>query len=175
MLKKRALFLDRDGVINIEKGYVYRKEDFEFVEGIFDLVKQANQRNYLVIIVTNQSGIGRGYYDEEDFNILTKWMIKEFIKNKCRIDAVYFCPHHPLFGIGKYRVDSEFRKPKPGMFLQAEKELRIDMSESIVIGDQKSDMQAGEAAKVTSLLYLKGECANCININSLRDAIGHLR
>ena len=99
----KALFLDRDGVINIDYGYVYKKEKFIFINGIFNLVKQAKLKDYKVVVITNQSGIGRGYYSERDFLLLTKWMKEVFIKNEALIDKVYYSPFHPVFGIGKYK------------------------------------------------------------------------
>ena len=155
-MKKPALFLDRDGVINLDHGYVHTPEKFEFVDGIFDVVAAANRVGYIVVVVTNQAGIGRGYYSEAQFYALTDWMKEKFAKHGAKIDAVYFCPYHPEHGIGKYRCESEFRKPAPGMLLQAQRELNIDLSSSIVVGDKASDMQAGRAAGVGRLLLLGG-------------------
>lgn len=152
-----ALFLDRDGVINIDHGYVYRQEDVEFVDGIFELVAQAHRAGYLVIIVTNQAGIGRGYYDEADFHALMDWMSNRFIGQGGKIDAVYFCPDHPEHGIGKYYRNTEFRKPGAGMLLQAAQEWGIDMQHSIMVGDKLSDMEAGRTAEVGTLFFLTAE------------------
>lgn len=152
-----ALFLDRDGVINIDHGYVHRPEDFQFVDGVFQLVAAANQAGYCVIVVTNQAGIGRGFYTEAQFNSLTKWMCAEFVKRNGTIDAVYFCPYHPEHGIGKYKQESQHRKPAPGMLLQAALEHGIDMPASIIVGDKFSDMQAGQRAGVGTLLYFGSE------------------
>ena len=146
--KKAALFLDRDGVINIDHGYVFRPIDFHFIEGIFELVAVANRLGYLVVVVTNQAGIGRGYYSEADFHTLTDWMREQFARQGAQIDAVYFSPNHPEHGIGNYRHESVFRKPGPGMFFQAAEELGIDLSSSIMVGDKLSDMLAAEAAGV---------------------------
>jgi len=151
-----ALFLDRDGVINLDHGYVHTPERFEFVDGIFDLVVAANRAGYVVVVVTNQAGIGRGYYSEKQFYALTDWMKAKFAEQGALIDAVYFCPYHPEHGIGKYRRESEFRKPAPGMLLLAQRELNIDFSRSIFVGDKASDMQAGRAAGVGRLLHLGG-------------------
>ena len=156
-MSRPALFLDRDGVINADYGYVHRPEEFEFVEGIFELVAAANKAGYLVVVVTNQAGIGRGYYTEAQFHALTDWMKTKFNEHGAIIDAVYFCPYHPEHGIGAYRRESEFRKPAPGMLLQAQSELDIDMAQSIFIGDKPSDMAAGRAAGVSTLLHLDGE------------------
>lgn len=151
-MRKRALFLDRDGVINKDHGYVHRPEDFEFVEGIFELVAAAKRAGYLVVVVTNQSGIGRGYYTEADFHDLMGWVNSRFVEHDGQIDAVYFSPFHPEHGIGDYRRESDCRKPAPGMFLNAQSELNIDMEQSILIGDKPSDMAAGLAAGVGTCL-----------------------
>lgn len=156
-MNRPALFLDRDGVINVDHGYVHTPEAFEFVEGIFELVASANRNGYLVVVVTNQAGIGRGFYSELVFHALTKWMKARFAEHGGIIDAVYFCPYHSEHGIGEYRRHSEFRKPAPGMLRQAQSELSINMEQSILIGDKPSDMVAGYAAGVGTLLHMRGE------------------
>jgi D-glycero-D-manno-heptose 1,7-bisphosphate phosphatase len=153
---KPALFLDRDGVINVDHGYVCKADDFHFVEGIFELVAEANRAGYWVVVVTNQAGIGRGYYSEADFHDLTEWMKMRFVEHGAHIDAVYFCPFHPEHGIGEFRKDSNCRKPAPGMLLQAGYDLSIDFEKSILVGDKSSDMAAGQAAGVSTLLHLGG-------------------
>lgn len=158
-MSHRALILDRDGVINEDKGYVYKVEDFVFIDGIFDLVLSANKKKLLVVVVTNQSGIGRGFFSEEDFIFLTNWMETQFLCYGAHIDATYFCPDHPVYGLGKYKRDTNMRKPGPGMLLQAEKELSLNLEKSIIIGDSKRDVAAGLAAGVgTRLYYGQGEC-----------------
>jgi len=152
-----ALFLDRDGVINIDHGYVYCPADFQFIEGIFELVAAANRAGHLVIVVTNQAGIGRGYYTEKDFHALTDWMKDQFVQHGAYIDDVYFCPFHPEHGIGDYCRESEDRKPKPGMLIKAAHEHDIDLSASIIVGDKITDMQAGSSAGVGSLYYFGSE------------------
>lgn len=153
-MSRSALFLDRDGVINIDHAYVSKKEHFEFVEGIFELCRNAKQLGFLICVVTNQAGIGRGYYTEKDFLELTDWMCNVFSKEGSEIDKVYFCPTHPEHGVGEYKIDSRFRKPGPGMILQAADELGIDLAKSILVGDKETDIQAGIAAGVgCNLLY----------------------
>ena len=154
MKPARALFLDRDGVINKDFGYVHRKEDVVFIDGVFSLAVAARTRGYLVIVVTNQAGIGRGYYTEEDFSELMVWVEGEFRKHGAGIDAVYFCPFHPVHGLGKYKKESRFRKPEPGMILLAAQEHAIDLASSALVGDSPSDMRAGLAAGVGSLFFL---------------------
>ena len=143
-----ALFLDRDGVINIDHAYVHRREDFDFVEGIFELVRTARERGYLVFVITNQAGIGRGKYTEADFHTLTEWMCGEFAAQGASIDKVYFCPYHAEHGVGHYKVDSPFRKPNPGMILQAAQEFDVDLGASLLLGDMETDIQAGARAGV---------------------------
>ena len=149
-----ALFLDRDGVINVDHGYVHRIEDFEFIPGIFELCRAARALDHKLVVVTNQAGIARGLYAEPDFHALTAWMKQRFADEGAPLDGVYFCPTHPTAGIGRYRVESEFRKPGPGMLLQAVADLDIDVSHSTIVGDKTSDMQAGAAAGVSQLLLL---------------------
>lgn len=148
-----ALFLDRDGVINIDHAYVCKPENFQFVEGIFELCRTAKQLGFLLCVVTNQAGIGRGFYSEDDFLSLTEWMCQAFSAEGVIIDKVYFCPTHPEHGIGDYKIASPFRKPGPGMLLQAAKELDIDLARSVLIGDKTSDIQAGIAAGLSCNLF----------------------
>lgn len=156
-MRKSAVFLDRDGVINMDHGYVFRKEDFHFIDGIFDLVQTCNELGYLVVIVTNQSGIGRGYYTEKNFFDLMIWMKKIFEKNNSKIDAVYFSPYHPIYGIGKYKKDDQSRKPNAGMLMQASKDLGIKLESSIMVGDKLSDLYAGVAAGVGQNILFSSE------------------
>lgn len=153
-LKNKALFLDRDGVINIDHGYVHKVKDFYFVEGIFDLTREAVTKGYLIFIITNQSGIGRGFYSINDFNLLTNWMCKRFIAEGVTVSKVYYSPYHPTHGKGKYKQDHMSRKPNSGMIDQAAAEFHIDLSESILIGDKLTDIQAGKSAGIgTNILY----------------------
>ena len=138
---KKALFLDRDGVINEDAGYVYRREDFVFKEGIFAALREFVKAGYALVVVTNQSGIGRGYYTLEQFDELCGFMLGEFEKEGVKIEKIYFCPHAP-------EADCLCRKPKPGMLLNAANELNIDLARSIMIGDKDSDVQAGQSAGV---------------------------
>lgn len=174
---KPALFLDRDGVINVDHGYVHSIEKFQFIDGIFNLVQTANENGYLTVIVTNQSGIGRGYYTEAQFHTLTQWMQEKFNQNAARIDKVYFCPFHPTHGIEKYKQDSDLRKPKPGMLLTAATELNIDLEKSIMLGDRDSDMAAGKAAGIQKLILFGDSLCNVksvIKVQRHADVIPHL-
>ena len=145
---KSAFFLDRDGVININHGHVHKREDFDFIDGIFDVARYAHQQDYKLVVITNQAGIGRGYYTEDDFHQLTDWMCKQFSTGGAPIERVYFSPYHPTAGIGEYLKDDFSRKPHPGMILQARAELDLDLASSVLIGDKASDIQAGIAAGV---------------------------
>lgn len=154
-----ALFLDRDGVINIDFGYVHTKKNFVFNEGIFELVSYANSKGYLVIIITNQAGIAKGIYTEEDFHVLTKWMSQQFSLKKGKIEKTFFCPYHKDGTIQKYRKISEDRKPAPGMILKACKEFNIDPLKSLLVGDNESDIVAGISSNIgKSIFYGTSSC-----------------
>ncbi len=143
---RKALFLDRDGVINVDHGYVHRPDQVEFCAGIFDLVRQARALGYAVVVVTNQAGIGRGYYSEADFQALSDWMLAQFAERGAPIDRIYHCPDHPQHGVGAYRRESEWRKPNPGMLLQAAADLGLSLPDSMLVGDSASDIEAGRRA-----------------------------
>jgi D-glycero-D-manno-heptose 1,7-bisphosphate phosphatase len=144
-----ALFLDRDGVINLDRGHVHRPDQFEFVPGIFELARfWTNELRRPIVVVTNQSGIGRGYFDESAYADLTRWMCDCFEAERTAITRVYHCPYHPLDGIGAYRCDHPWRKPKPGMLLQAVSDLGLDPARCTILGDKMSDMEAGAAAGI---------------------------
>lgn len=151
---ERALFLDRDGVINVNYGYVHNSANFEFIEGIFNVARKAYTSGYKIIVITNQSGIARGYYSEEQFLHLTSWMCNQFFNSGAPIEKVYFSPFHPTEGLGIYKKDDISRKPRPGMILQAQREMKLDLRNSILIGDKAGDIQAGFLAGVgTNLLF----------------------
>jgi D-glycero-D-manno-heptose 1,7-bisphosphate phosphatase len=144
-----ALFLDRDGVINVDRGYIHRLDQFEFVPGIFELARfWTNELRRLIVVVTNQSGIGRGYFDECAYEDLTRWMCDRFEAEHTAIARVYYCPYHPLHGIGEYRRDHPWRKPNPGMILRAVSDLGLDPAQSVILGDKMSDIEAGAAAGI---------------------------
>ena len=149
-----ALFLDRDGVINIDYAYVHRSENFESIDGIFELCREAKRLGYWIFVITNQAGIGRGQYTEQDFLKLTEWMQVVLKAEGAKADAVYFCPYHPVHGVGCYKQDSDCRKPNPGMLLQAAREFDINFDDSVLIGDKLSDIYAGLSAGVgVNLLF----------------------
>jgi D-glycero-D-manno-heptose 1,7-bisphosphate phosphatase len=150
-----GLFLDRDGVINADSGYVHRPDQFEFVPGIFELARfWTNELRRPIVVITNQSGIGRGYFDENAYAELTRWMCDRFEAERTAITRVYHCPYHPLDGIGEYRRDHPWRKPKPGMLLQAASDLGLDPARCAILGDKMSDMGAGAAAGIGFLVRI---------------------
>lgn len=151
ILKRKTLFLDRDGIINIDKGYVYTPERCVFLDGIVELLKKAKEKKYLIIVITNQSGIGRGYYSEQDFHFFMKWINKNL---GGMIDDYYFCPFHSKYGLGKYKKKSNFRKPNPGMINKAIRDYNIDPKSSIFIGDKNTDMLAAFRASIRFRLLL---------------------
>lgn len=150
--RRRGLILDRDGVINEDTGYLHRVEDCRFVEGIFELVAAFAARGFLAVIATNQSGIGRGLYTEADFQAFMAWMTAEFARRGAPIAGVYHCPDHPTAGIGPYRRASPWRKPGPGMLRQAAMDFELDLARSWSVGDQMTDIEAGRAAGVGTLV-----------------------
>ena len=154
MPMRKAAFLDRDGVINIDHAYVSRREDFEFVDGVLEAAGRLVAAGYALVLVTNQSGIGRGYYTEEDFEALNIYMCRVFEEAGAPIAGIYFCPHHPEKAIGQYRVACTCRKPQPGMLLRAAHEMGLDLTQSVMFGDKDSDMKAAQAAGVPVRILL---------------------
>jgi D-glycero-D-manno-heptose 1,7-bisphosphate phosphatase len=155
-----ALFLDRDGVINIDRGYVHCIEDFEFLPSIFDLVRYAvHGLRWPVIVITNQAGIARGLYDEPAYFSLTEWMCDRFRAEGAPLTKVYHCPYHPTLGVGRYRVDHDWRKPRPGMILQAAADFNLSLPESMLIGDKNSDIEAAAAAGIVERVKIDSQGA----------------
>jgi D-glycero-D-manno-heptose 1,7-bisphosphate phosphatase len=151
-----ALFLDRDGVINHETDYLYRIADVRWVEGIFSLCRTAQRLGYKLVVITNQSGLARGLYSEADFHILMDWMHAEFFARNITLDAVYFCPYHPVHGVGIYKREHPDRKPGPGMLLRAAHDLSLDLHRSVLVGDRCSDIAAANSAGVAQAFLLRG-------------------
>ncbi len=135
---KKALFLDRDGVINVDYDYVHKVEKFEFIDGIFELCRYYKNLGFMIFVITNQSGISRGYYSEEEFALLSLWMVEEFARHDVEIKKVYHCPHHP-----ETTGDCSCRKPHAGMLLDAQEEFDIDLENSVLVGDKERDIEAG--------------------------------
>ncbi len=151
--RKQAVFFDRDGVLNVDHGYVHQPKDFEWIAGAREAVKLVNDKGYYAFIVTNQAGIGRGYYTEDNFLAFSHWINEELRKTGAHIDATYYCPHHPEAGIGEYKRRCTCRKPGSGMLAQACKEWDVDLQRSVMIGDKEKDMQAAEGASLQGVLF----------------------
>lgn len=149
---RRAVFLDRDGVVNVDRGYIHRIEDFEFLPGVPEAIGLLNVAGYLVIVVTNQSGVARGLYTLDDVRRLHGHMDSELARSGSGVDAYYICPHHPDHGYGGRGVDCLCRKPFPGMLLEAAADFSIDLSRSFMVGDNMRDVEAGLAAGCISFL-----------------------
>lgn len=152
MSRSPALFLDRDGVVNVEKHYLYRIEDFQFMDGLFELCRRYRDDGFRLVVVTNQSGVARGYYSLQDVDTLHAWMRDRFQAQGLPLDGVYLCPHHPA-------VDGPCpcRKPEPGMILQAAAELELDLPNSVLLGDKESDLEAGRKAGIRRLGLVRGK------------------
>lgn len=154
--KRPAVFLDRDGTINLDKGYICRPEEWEFEAGSVEAIRLLNQAGYLVIVISNQAGIGMGHFAEAQVEKLHAWVLAELIKQGAQIDGFYFCPHHPEHGLGAYKTVCRCRKPAPGLIIQAAAEQNIDLARSYMIGDHNSDVEAGRAADVQPIFVRTG-------------------
>ena len=167
-----AVFLDRDGVINVDSGYVGDWGEFVFLPGVIEAMRTLCTAGYALVVVTNQSGIGRGFYTEEDFQVLTDCMRTELSEHGVSIAGVYFCPHLPEATLPHYRKTCECRKPGPGLIHRAAEELDIDLARSAMVGDKDSDMQAALAAGIPRRYQVtSGEpLANCTAVTDLPDA-----
>lgn len=155
-MKAKAVFLDRDGVLNVDVDYLYKIEDFRWIEEAPQALAYLAERGYKLFVVTNQSGIARGYYTVEDMQKLHDYMQQELQKFGVQIEKFYYCPHHKDGKVAKYAVDCSCRKPKPGMILQALEEYDIDAAASFLIGDSKRDVEAANAAGIAGYLYTGG-------------------
>jgi len=168
----RALFLDRDGVINEEVGYLVHAKDARFTAGLFSLCRAAQSLGYKLIVVTNQAGIARGYYSEEQYQTLMQWMRERLQREGITLDAVYHCPDHPDFPVSTFKCPADWRKPGPGMLLEAQRVFNLDMAASLFVGDRCSDVEAGNAARVGKVFMLRGvEIAEC---DGEYEAVDHL-
>jgi D-glycero-D-manno-heptose 1,7-bisphosphate phosphatase len=151
---RAALLLDRDGVINVDKRYVASRDDFEWCPGIFRLTRIAADDNIPIVVVTNQSGIGKGYYTQTDFDRLNDWMCAEFASRNMPLAGVYHCPYHPEATIPALKADHPWRKPAPGMLLEAARDLDLDLASSVMIGDQWNDMLAASRAGIRTAVLV---------------------
>ena len=154
----RAVFLDRDGVITKEPPYYAHKiNQLELIPNSAEAIRLLNESGFKVIVVSNQAGVARGYYQEKDIETYNNAMKGQLEEKGARIDAIYYCPHHPEAVIEKYKIDCECRKPKPGMLKRAEKDLGLDLKRSFLIGDKMSDIEAGYRAGCKTILVLTGQ------------------
>lgn len=172
---ERALLLDRDGVINVDHGYVGTPDRFEFMDGVFPLVRAAVAAGLRLVVITNQAGVARGYYTEADFRALTRHMLAGFAGQGVGFAGVLHCPYHRDGSVAAYARDSFWRKPNPGMILEAARRFGLDLRRSIFLGDAATDMAAAQAAGVGLRLWLNGDAATAddgvVVINRLCDAI----
>lgn len=152
-INRPAVFLDRDGTINVESGYVHRWEDWKWIPGAIEAIAKLNHLGFLVIVVSNQAGMARGYYNEAAVHRLHDAVDADLARYGSRIDAYYFCPHHPEFGLVR---ECNCRKPKPGLIYQAMCDFNIDLARSWLVGDKATDVEAGVAAGVRSILVETG-------------------
>jgi D-glycero-D-manno-heptose 1,7-bisphosphate phosphatase len=175
--KVPAIFLDRDGTMNVDHGYVHEIDNFQFIDGAIEAMQELKKMGYALVMVTNQSGIARGMFSEDTFMQLTEWMDWSLADRDVDLDGIYFCPHHPEAVVEEYRQQCDCRKPAPGMLLAAQKELNIDMAASYMVGDKIDDVLAGKAAGVGINVLVRsgkpvteeGEKAADWVINSLAD------
>ena len=140
-----AIFLDRDGTINVDHGYVHEIDNFEFIDGVIDAMRELKKMGFALVVVTNQSGIARGKFTEAQFETLTEWMDWSLADRDVDLDGIYYCPHHPQGSVEEFRQVCDCRKPHPGMLLSARDYLHIDMAASYMVGDKLEDMQAAVA------------------------------
>ncbi len=170
-MAKIAVFLDRDGVINQDTGYVSCIDDFHFIDGAIEALQLLKKKGYSLVVVTNQSGIARGYYSEEQFMQLTEWMDWSLADRDVDLDGIYYCPHHPTAGEAPYRQECNCRKPAPGMLLDAARELDIDLAGSYMVGDKAADMQAARAAGVGHKILVRTGKAVTAEAQALADEV----
>ena len=160
--RKPCAFLDRDGVINVDRFYVHTPEEFTFTEGMPDAIRRLNDAGWLVIVITNQAGIGRGLYTEAEFEAFKEWIDERLAEAGAHVDATYHCPHHATAGVGEYRRTCDWRKPGPGMLLAAMRDWEPDAERSFMIGDRDKDMAAAAAAGVRGVLYRSGNISELV-------------
>ncbi len=160
--KNKAVFFDRDGTLNVDIAYLHRPEDFIWIEGAKEAIKYVNDQGYLAILVTNQSGVARGYYPEADIKAVYDWMNKELAKIGAHLDALFYCPHHPQGKIPAYTKKCNCRKPDTGMVDEACERFHIDRSKSYLVGDSERDMECARKAGVQGGRFTGGNLLDCV-------------
>ena len=153
---EKVIFLDRDGTLNEEVNYLHRKEDLVLLPGVPEALKAFKDQGYKLVVITNQAGVARGYYTEDDVKELHRYMNELLAEQGAEIDAFYYCPHHPEHGIGKYKIQCHCRKPETGMFEMAERDFQVDKASSWMIGDKLIDIEAGRNYGVRTVLVGTG-------------------
>ena len=161
----KAVFFDRDGTLNVDIHYLHRPQDFIWTEDAQEAIRYCNDKGYLVIVVTNQSGVARGYYSEADIHFLHDWMNKELVKEGAHLDALYYCPHHKAGRVPAYAMDCDCRKPHPKMVNDACADYNIDKARSFFVGDTDGDMQCAKNAGVHGLRYKGGSLLQLVAKN----------
>lgn len=158
-MKRPAVFFDRDGVLNEDTGYVFRCDDFKWIEGAREAVKMVNEAGYFAFVVTNQSGVARDFYTEEHVLALHRWMTDELAKIGAHIDAFEYCPYHPQATIAHYRRESRRRKPAPGMIVDLLARFPVDPANSLLVGDKETDLEAARRAGIVGHRFTAGNLA----------------
>ena len=161
-MKLKAAFFDRDGVLNVDKSYLYKIEDLEWIDGAKEALVYLTQKGYTIFVVTNQSGIARGYYTVDDMNKLHEFMAQQVAAAGGKIEKFYYCPHLPEGKIAEYAVECDCRKPKPGLILRAFEEYDINKDAAFLIGDKPRDVESAEAAGIKGYLFSGGNLLNFV-------------
>lgn len=171
MGNRPAVFFDRDGVLNKDKHYLYKVEDFQWIPGAVEAIRYFNQQDYYVFVITNQSGVARGYYQEEDIQKLHGWMNEALARQQARIDDFFYCPHHETGTVPFYSHKCCCRKPKTGMIEQAKEKYRIDMKHSLLIGDKDSDIECAKNAGILGIKFTGGNLLETVKSQEIQKVL----